>query len=287
MTGRTHYGIVAGVDIGSLTAKTVLLDEAKRVVAHTIVPTGAVSRRAAQSSLQEALDAVGLPAEKLNYVIATGYGRANVPFANVQLTEISCHARGVHFVIPEARTIIDIGGQDSKVISLDENDGRVISFVMNDKCAAGSGRFLEVMSRALEVELEEMGPLSLRYQNALQISSTCTVFAESEVVALIAANHDKVDIIAGIHKAIARRVASMVKQIGVREKVVMTGGVAKNIGAVRALEDVLGVAVYVPEEPQITGALGAALFALEGASASLRIGSQSQKIEREQNGFTT
>jgi len=287
MTGRTHYGIVAGVDIGSLTAKTVLLDEAKQVVAHTIVPTGAVSRRAAQSSLQEALDAVGLPAEKLNYVIATGYGRANVPFANVQLTEISCHARGVHFVIPEARTIIDIGGQDSKVISLDENDGRVISFVMNDKCAAGSGRFLEVMSRALEVELEEMGPLSLRYQNALQISSTCTVFAESEVVALIAANHDKVDIIAGILKAIARRVTSMVKQIGVREKVVMTGGVAKNIGAVRALEDVLGVAVYVPEEPQITGALGAALFALEGASASLRIGSQSQKIEGEQNGFTT
>ena len=178
------------------------------------------------------------------------------------ITEITCHARGAFFVHPETRTVIDIGGQDSKVIRLD-GQGRNVDFQMNDKCAAGTGRFLEVMAHALEVKLEDLGGLSLSAPRTIQISSMCTVFAESEVVSLIAENQPKEVIIRGLHDAIADRILGLVRRVGVEEKVTLTGGVAKNEGVVRALEERLAVKLFVPPEPQIIGALGAALLARE------------------------
>ncbi|MFA5078850.1 MAG: acyl-CoA dehydratase activase, partial [Dehalococcoidia bacterium] len=181
-------------------------------------------------------------------------------------TEITCHARGALHVDPAVRTVIDIGGQDSKAISLNDY-GDVAKFAMNDKCAAGTGRFLEVMARALEIELEEMGRLSLKSQQKVEVSSMCTVFAETEVVSLISKSIDKIDIIAAIHRAIARRTGNMIENVGVKPTVMMTGGVAKNIGVVHALEERLDCKILVPQEPQIIGALGAAMFALDRATS--------------------
>jgi len=192
--------------------------------------------------------------------VTTGYGRSSFPLAHKMITEITCHARGAFYICPETRTVIDIGGQDSKVIRLDKQ-GRNVDFQMNDKCAAGTGRFLEVMARALEVRLEDLGRLSRSAQRTIKISSMCTVFAESEVVSLIADNQPKEVIIRGLHDAIADRILGMVRRVGVEEKVTLTGGVAKNEGVVLALEERLGVKVFVPPEPQIIGALGAALLA--------------------------
>ena len=200
---------------------------------------------------------------QIGRVVATGYGRIAVPFASKKVTEITCHARGAYHLFPQTRTVIDIGGQDSKVIRLGK-DGRVVDFVMNDKCAAGTGRFLEVMARALEVSLEDMGRLSDLARERLTISSMCTVFAESEVVSLIAEGHPKEDIIRGLHDAVSERVAGMAERVGLENGVTMTGGVAKNAGVVRSLEERLGVKISRPEEPQIVGALGAALIAADG-----------------------
>jgi len=260
--------IVAGIDVGSLTAKTVLLDDTKKILASSIVLTRAKSRQAAQDSLDESLKLAGLKLGDISYTLGTGYGRENVPSPNSTLSEITCHARGAHFLIPEVRTVIDIGGQDSKVISIGDR-GNVTDFNMNDKCAAGTGRFLDVMAHALEVDLNDMGKLSLQSKKEVQVSSMCTVFAESEVISLIADNCDITDIIAGIHTSIARRVGSMVTRVGVRDKTVMTGGVAKNIGVVRALEKELVTTITVPEEPQIIGALGAALHGLDRAAKEI------------------
>ena len=193
-------------------------------------------------------------------VVATGYGRISVPFADKKVTEITCHARGVHHLIPEVKTIIDIGGQDSKGIRVDEA-GNVIDFVMNDKCAAGTGRFLEVMAKALELGVDELGSISLESKNPCRISSVCTVFAESEVVFLRAEGRARENIIAGIHKSIASRIGAMMSQIGREEVMVLTGGVAKNRGVIKALEDELKITMSIPENPQVTGALGAALIA--------------------------
>jgi predicted CoA-substrate-specific enzyme activase len=208
------------------------------------------------------LAAAGMPAGDLDGIVATGYGRTAVGFADKQVTEITCHARGVCHMIPDVRTVIDIGGQDSKAMRLDE-EGRVADFVMNDKCAAGTGRFLEVMARALEVPLDDLGFLALASLNPCPISSLCTVFAESEVVFLRGEGRAREDIAAGIHGAIASRVAAMLSQMGLEETVALTGGVARNSGVVRALCDELQLAVRVPERPQLTGALGAALIAAE------------------------
>ena len=191
-------------------------------------------------------------------MVATGYGRINVPFADRQITEISCHARGVNSLIPTAKTVIDIGGQDCKGIKLDK--GRVVDFVMNDKCAAGTGRFLEVIAEGLGVRLEEMGKLSLTASGTVDISSTCTVFAEQEVVAKLAEGIPVADLVAGVHRAIATRVFGMVNRLKVEPDVAVTGGGAKNIGLVRALEVKLGYPVIVPPEPLLTGAIGAALL---------------------------
>ena len=251
--------IVAGMDIGSITAETVILQD-NQMLSSSIVPTGANSRTAAERSLAAALKQASLRQEDLAAIITTGYGRASFPSATKMITEITCHARGAFFVHPETRTVIDIGGQDSKVIRLDKQ-GRNVDFQMNDKCAAGTGRFLEVMARALEVKLEDLGRLSRSAQRTIKISSMCTVFAESEVVSLIADNQPKEVIIRGLHEAIADRILGMIRRVGVEEKVTLTGGVAKNEGVVQALEERLEVRVFVPPEPQIIGALGAALLA--------------------------
>ncbi len=251
--------IVAGMDIGSITAETVILQD-NQMLSSSIVPTGANSRTAAERSLAAALKQASLRQEDLAAIVTTGYGRASFPSATKMITEITCHARGAFFVYPETRTVIDIGGQDSKVIRLDKQ-GRNVDFQMNDKCAAGTGRFLEVMARALEVKLEDLGRLSRSAQRTIKISSMCTVFAESEVVSLIAENQPQEVIIRGLHDAIADRILGMVRRVGVEEKVTLTGGVAKNEGVVQALEERLEVKVFVPPEPQIIGALGAALLA--------------------------
>ncbi len=253
---------VAGVDIGSLSTDTVILDDERNLLGYSIVYTGASSVKAARKSYEEALERAGLGEEDISFVLSTGYGRAIVPFAQSQVTEISCHAKGAHFLFPNTRTVIDIGGQDSKAIKVSPK-GKVLDFAMNDKCAAGTGRFLEVMARALEVDLERMGEKSLQAQNPVTISSMCTVFAESEVVSRIAEGHAIEDIINGIHNAISDRVLGLMKRVGIEEKITMTGGVAKNIGVVRALEAKLGTTLNIYFEPQIVGALGAALFALE------------------------
>jgi (R)-2-hydroxyacyl-CoA dehydratese activating ATPase len=253
--------IVAGMDIGSITAETVLLENEK-ILAAVILPTGANSRAAAERSLGTALDQARLSRESVFRIVTTGYGRASFPGAAKRITEITCHARGAFFIQPRTRTVIDIGGQDSKVIRLD-GQGRNVDFQMNDKCAAGTGRFLEVMARALEVRLEELGAFSRAASRTIQISSTCTVFAESEVVSLIAENQPKEVIIRGLHDSIADRILGMVQRVGIEETVTLTGGVAKNEGVVRALEERLKVKLFVPPDPQIIGALGAALIARE------------------------
>ena len=194
--------------------------------------------------------------------MATGYGRNNIPFATGQVTEITCHARGAHRLYPEARAIVDIGGQDSKVICLDESGG-VTNFVMNDKCAAGTGRFLDVMARVLEVKVEDLGTLGSQSTKYVGISSTCTVFAESEVISQLSMETNKCDIINGIHHSVANRVAGLAHRVGVRDQVVMTGGVAQNIGIVNALQEQLGHTIHTSPLTQYNGALGAALFAYQ------------------------
>lgn len=251
--------ILAGIDIGAATAKAVILSN-KKMLSFSIMPTGSNVTRIAEVVIQSALAKAALSMGNVNYVISTGYGRRSVPFAHKALTEIICHAAGVGSLMPGARTVIDIGGQDSKVIGLDDN-GNITNFVMNDKCAAGTGRFLEVMARVLEVDIDEMGPISLRSKSPCQISSTCTVFAESEMVSLRAEGKGQEDLLAGIHKAIAHRIAIMGKPIGFKKDVVFTGGVAKNVGMKKAIEDQIGMEILTSEEPQIMGALGAAILA--------------------------
>jgi predicted CoA-substrate-specific enzyme activase len=251
-----------GVDIGSLTAKSVVVDPESRITSYRVIQGKIVDEAAAVASLEQALEEAHLSRTDVGFLVTTGYGRSMVSFGDKTITEISCHARGAQYLSTGVRTVIDIGGQDSKVIVLD-GGGSVVNFAMNDKCAAGTGRFLEVMAGALDVPLDEMGGLSLKSKNPAQISSICTVFAESEVISLKARGRSKLDIISGIHEAIGRRMHSMINQAGMTPPVVMSGGVAKNVGVVGVLERLLETKIIVPPEPQIVGALGAALFALD------------------------
>ncbi|MFQ5863538.1 MAG: 2-hydroxyacyl-CoA dehydratase [Candidatus Brocadiales bacterium] len=251
-----------GIDIGSLTTDAVLMNEKREIIASEVIATGASSKKAADKIWKGILEATRLSEKEIDYVVATGYGRIRVPFAKEVVTEITCHGRGAHFFFPKARTVIDIGGQDSKVIKAGPN-GNVLDFAMNDKCAAGTGRFLEVMARTLEIDLDEMGPLSLEGSDKLSISSLCTVFAESEVVSLIGADHKVPDICRALHMAIAKRIAAQARRVGVEEQVVMSGGVAKNVGMVKELERLLGTRLQIAAEPQIIGAVGAALIGLD------------------------
>ncbi|NLH48442.1 MAG: 2-hydroxyglutaryl-CoA dehydratase [Myxococcales bacterium] len=253
--------IYAGVDIGSLSTETVLLDGEGRVLARTIQLTGASSAKAAKASFDGAIAQIGASAADVAFCIATGYGRNKAEFAHAKVTEITCHAKGAAVLVAGARTVIDIGGQDSKVIRIND-EGVVSDFVMNDKCAAGTGRFLEVMARTLEVDLEDLGPLALRSDADLKVSSMCTVFAESEVVSLIGEGVAAARIAWGVCRSVADRTASLAERVGATEPIVMTGGVAKNVGVVKALETRLNRKLIISEEPQIVGALGAAHLAL-------------------------
>ncbi|MGB2582646.1 MAG: acyl-CoA dehydratase activase [Dehalococcoidia bacterium] len=251
--------ITAGVDVGAATAKTAIISDGK-ILSYAVIPTGDSVARAAEKVTRAALEQAGLSMADLSFVISTGYGRNGVAFANKTASEIICHAKGVNLLMPAARTVIDIGGQDSKVIGVREN-GTVSDFVMNDKCAAGTGRFLEVMAGVLGLDIEEMGPISCTSKEPCPISNTCTIFAETEMVSLRAEGRTREDLVAGIHKAVASRVVVMGKTVGYREQVVFTGGVAKNTGVKNSLEAGIGLPILIPEEPQIMGALGAALLA--------------------------
>ena len=258
--------IYAGIDIGSLSSEALLLEE-NGVLTYAITNTGAHPQKAAHVCLNEALIKSGVDQKEISIIVATGYGRIRVPFATKQVTEITCHAKGAHYLFPKTRTVIDIGGQDSKVITLN-NQGGITDFMMNDKCAAGTGRFLEVMAAALETDLLDMGKRSLEAKNGVSISSMCTVFAESEVISLIAEGYHKAEIIRGLHEAISRRIYSMARRLEVKEEITFGGGVAKNQGIAATLKGLFGMQINIPEEPQIVGALGAALYARDMAHKS-------------------
>jgi (R)-2-hydroxyacyl-CoA dehydratese activating ATPase len=258
--------IVAGIDIGSITTDALLFDKEKGIAGYTILQTGADSRRVSDIAVDRVLAELGRDRSDLAYVIATGCGRKRATLAKETITEITCIAKGVNHLFPQARTIVDIGGQDTKAVRIDAR-GRVVEFEMNDKCAAGTGRFIEVMASALKVNLDNLGELSLGHKKEVTISSICTVFAESEVISLVSEGEELEDILYGIHRAIADRTMGLVNRLGgVEPEIVMAGGVAKNIGVVKALEGVMGTSIRIPPEPQVVSALGAALFALEKAS---------------------
>jgi len=251
--------LVAGIDVGAATAKTVIFNESG-ICSYAIMPTGFDVVEVSREVMESALERCGSAMKNLGFIISTGYARNAIPFANKAVTEILCHARGAHFLMPEVRTVIDIGGQDSKVIRVSET-GDVLDFVMNDKCAAGTGRFFEVMAGVLQLNIGEMGPISLKSEKPSRISSTCTVFAETEMVSLRARGERRKDILAGIHKAAASRIVSMGRGVGFRKEVMLSGGVSKNRGIKKFLEEKIGMGIIIPEEPQIVGALGAALLA--------------------------
>ena len=266
----------AGIDIGSTMTKIVIMDD--EINSQVIGPTGAEHRHLANKVMEEALSKAGIAFDELTYVVATGYGRINVPFADKQITEITCHAKGVSSIFPSARTVIDIGGQDAKGIKI--AGGKVVNFVMNDKCAAGTGRFLEVIADALGLKLKEMGELSLQSKEKVRISNTCTIFAEQEVVSKIADGVPIEDILAGLHEAIASRVFHMAEKMKIEKDVAMTGGVAKNVGMVKALEDQLGFPVLIAREPLLTGAIGAAILGKELVIKAMEKGEAIEKGAR-------
>lgn len=253
-------GYYLGVDIGSLTTKVVLVNSGGEMQDRATARSGYSGREVAARLTSELLEKAGLKPENVAATVATGYGRVTYP-ADREVSEITCQARGIAHLFPGARTVIDIGGQDSKVIKLLPG-GKVADFAMNDKCAAGTGRFLEVMAIALEVRLEDAGNLALGASNRCSISSFCTVFAESEVVSHVASGASKEDILAGVCDSVAARVVSMTSRTGLDPEVVFTGGVARNKGVVEALSRQLGYRLQIPGEPVITAALGAALFAV-------------------------
>ncbi|MCP4752958.1 MAG: 2-hydroxyglutaryl-CoA dehydratase [Proteobacteria bacterium] len=251
--------ITAGIDIGSITAKSAIVSKGK-ILGTKVAFTGYSTETAAKNVYEELLKECGIAKTSVKRVVSTGYGRNNVDFSDKSITEISCHGAGAHFLNPEIRTIIDIGGQDSKALVIDHR-GKVKDFAMNDKCAAGTGRFLEVMARALEVDLDNFGKMSLKSNNPAKISSLCTVFAESEVISLISKGESRENIMSGIHESIASRVSALAKRVGLNDPVMMTGGVAKNIGVVKALEVKLGTEILVSDSAQENGAIGAAILA--------------------------
>jgi predicted CoA-substrate-specific enzyme activase len=256
--------ITAGIDVGSVTTKAaIMVDSVIRGL--EIEYTKADPEGAAKSSLEKALSQAKLPKAKIEFTVTTGYGRRAIGFGDMAVTEISANAKGATALgcdKGQIRTIIDLGGQDSKVIALDET-GNISNFIMNDKCSAGTGRFLEVMAGILGMSIDKLGQLSLESKNPLKLNSTCTVFAESEVVSLIARKQKKEDIVAGLHAAIAKKISSMGKEVGIKDVVFFDGGGAKNVGLRAALERQLGRKIYVPDKPQFVTAIGAALFAAE------------------------
>jgi (R)-2-hydroxyacyl-CoA dehydratese activating ATPase len=257
--------IGAGVDVGSTQTKAVLVGEngdGRQVLARALIDTGANVRKAAEAAFDKCCQAAGVATSDVGFVVGTGYGRYNISFGNAQLTEISCHARGAHFTCPGTRTVIDMGGQDAKAISVGV-DGDVLDFVMNDKCAAGTGRFLANAAEVMGISLDEIGPLSLRASRPVKIATVCTVFVESDILSYLSQGKRPEDIMGGVHLAIAKRTLSLARRLTIEPEITMTGGVARNVGMVAALETVLGRKMQVSPDAHFMGAVGAAIFALE------------------------
>ena len=258
----TAATFVVGLDSGSTSTNAVVMNEAREIVASVVIRTGAKAGASAERAYREVLERASIAPDQVGCTIATGYGRVSIPFADENVTEISCHGRGAHYFNPDVRTILDIGGQDSKAIHVNAA-GEVTDFAMNDKCAAGTGRFLEMIARSLEISLDELGPAALESKKRLEIASMCSVFAESEVISLIANNEEKPDIAAGVCRAVAGKAYSLMRRVGLEGAYMMTGGVAQNPGVVRAVEELIGEKLFICEDPEIVGATGAALLALE------------------------
>jgi bzd-type benzoyl-CoA reductase Q subunit len=254
--------ITAGVDVGSLTGKALILQDGE-IASWSLLPTGADSSVAAGKAIDAALEKAQLSLSDIDYIVSTGYGRQIVPFAQRNITEISCHARGAHWFFPEVRTILDMGGQDCKAIRCDDT-GKVTNFVMNDKCAAGAGRSMEVMAELLQLPLDDLGRLSLEIvESEVPVSNTCVVFAKSEALSHLRRGKHANDVLAGVCEALAARVHGLLNRVGTEPEFVISGGIAKNIGIVKRLTDKTGLTPRIADEPQIVGALGAALFAGE------------------------
>jgi len=263
MENATPALFFAGIDIGSTMSKAVVVDAQGTMRGYVVGPTGAEHRRRANKVMEDVLLKADVTLDQVAYIISTGYGRVNVPFADKQVTELTCHAKGVASLFPEVRTAIDIGGQDAKVLKI--KNGRLTDFLTNDKCAAGTGRFLEVAAETLGLGLNEMGQISLQSDTPVKINSLCTIFAQQEIISRLSEGQPLTDILAGVYIAVTTRVVKLARQLKVEPPVVFTGGVAKNSGMVKAMEVVLGIPVLVPEEPLITGALGAAILARDEA----------------------
>jgi benzoyl-CoA reductase subunit A len=258
--------ITAGVDIGSLSAEVVIVgfesgEEKEEVLSYSLIPTGHNTVETARKAFDSALEKTDITFDDIEYIVATGYGRVNIPFADKNITEISCHAKGAHWLFPTVRTVLDMGGQDCKVITCDEN-GKVTSFFMNDKCAAGAGRSMEVMAKLIGVPLESIGDLSFQIVDKVAtITSTCVLFARSEVMELMRNGAHRNDILAGACDALTSRVLSLMGRSEMERDLVISGGIAKNRGITERIEKRLDLEAKIPDEPQIIGALGAALFA--------------------------
>ncbi len=256
---------VMGVDIGSISSKAVILSGAD-IISWAIIPSRGRLAAAADEVTSQALDRAGLTAKDIGYVVATGYGSASVPAASQQVNDLSCQGRGIAYLFPSARTAVDIGGQFSRAFRVD-NEGRTVAFVLSEKCAAGSGRLLQVIARVLQVDIAEVGELSLKSRKRVDFTTGCAVFNESEAVSRIAEGASKEDIAAGIHRSLAAKVQSLVERLGFQPDLALAGGGAKNIGLVRSIEERLGVTALVPHEPQLVAAIGAALIARESLEA--------------------
>lgn len=252
-----------GIDVGSTASKAIILKNGKEIVGKSLVDVG-TGTSGPQRAIDEVFEDAGMKKEEMTYIMGTGYGRNSLQIVDHNMSELSCHAKGAYFLLPSVRTVIDIGGQDVKVIQIE--DGAMVNFQMNDKCAAGTGRFLDVMAKVLEVKVSELGDLGAKSTKRVDISSTCTVFAESEVISQLAKGTDKCDIINGVHHSVAARVVGLAHRVGVRDAVMMTGGVAQNKGVVNALEEELGHVINTSPLTQYVGALGAALFAWQKAT---------------------
>jgi len=257
----------AGVDVGSTQTKAVIIDENGAIVGRALNDTGANVVAAAEKAFHTSLGDAGLREEEVEYVVGTGYGRYKVTFGNTQVTEISCHGRGGVHMFPKTRTVVDMGGQDTKAIRVSA-DGEIDDFCMNDKCAAGTGRFLGAASAALDIPLPDLGGVALKGTRPVRISTTCTVFAESEILSWLGKGKQIEDILLGVHQSISKRSVGLLRRVGIEEEVTFTGGVSKNIAMVETMEKDLGVKVNVSEESHYMGALGAALFALDHILAS-------------------
>jgi (R)-2-hydroxyacyl-CoA dehydratese activating ATPase len=252
----------AGVDVGSTQTKAVVIDEAKAIKGRALIDTGANVVVAAEQAFAQALKNAKIEDEEVEYIVGTGYGRYRVTFGNTQVTEISCHAKGAVHMFPGTHTVVDMGGQDTKAIRV-RSSGEIVDFCMNDKCAAGTGRFLGAASSALDIPLDQLGPTALRAERPVRISTTCTVFAESEVLSWLGKGKKIEDILQGVHQSIAARSIGLLRRVGIEEQITFTGGVARNIGMIDALEKGLGAKLNVSEDSHFMGALGAALFALD------------------------